>query len=174
MIFAASWAISARLYYLCQRFAPSNIVIRQVHTRTGIKWGPLVGLAGVALYGLLMLVTATVVRDGGPGWVDLSCSSRSGTPPLRLPNPRLSLVRLARVRWTWRSSCMFGPRASSNTGSDRTSPAFPTRWTSRFSRGFASGLTFENSLRRSTTRHNTRTKITSRTARAISGPCQGR
>jgi Helix-turn-helix domain len=62
----------------------SNIVIRQVHTRTGIKWEPLVGLAGVALYGLLMLVTATVVRDGGPGWVDLSCSSRSGTPSASL------------------------------------------------------------------------------------------
>lgn len=71
MIFAASWAISARLHGLVQRFAPSNIVIRRVHTRTGIKWGPLVGLAGVVVYGVLMVVTGTVVRDGGPGWVNL-------------------------------------------------------------------------------------------------------
>ena len=71
MIFAASWALSARLYGLSQRFAPSNIVIRRVHTRTGIKWGPLVGLAGVVVYGLLMVVTGTIVRDGGPGWVNL-------------------------------------------------------------------------------------------------------
>lgn len=71
MIFAASWAISARLYSLSQRFAPSNIVIRRVHTRTGIKWGPLVGLAGAVAYGLLMVVTGTIVRDGGPGWVNL-------------------------------------------------------------------------------------------------------
>ena len=71
MIFAASWAISARLHNLFRRFAPSNILIRHVHTRTGIKWGPLVGLAAAVLYGLLMLATATVVRKGGPGWVDL-------------------------------------------------------------------------------------------------------
>ena len=71
MIFVASWALSARIYGLLQRFCPSNIVIRRVHTRTGIKWGPLVGLAGVAFYGLLMAATGTIVRDGGPGWVNL-------------------------------------------------------------------------------------------------------
>ncbi len=71
MIFAASWAVSARLHSLFRRFAPSNILIRRVHTRTGIKWGPLVGLAAAVLYGLLMLATATVVRKGGSGWVDL-------------------------------------------------------------------------------------------------------
>lgn len=64
MIFAASWAISARLYALVQRFAPSNIVIRRVHTRSGVKWGPLVGLAGVIVYELVMAATATVVRAG--------------------------------------------------------------------------------------------------------------
>ena len=71
MIFVASWAISARLYSLVQRFAPSNTVIRRVHTRSGIKWGPLVGLAGVMVYGLLLVMTGTIVRDGGPGWVNL-------------------------------------------------------------------------------------------------------
>ena len=71
MIFAASWALSARLYGLSQRYAPSNIVIRRVHTRTGIKWGPLVGLAGIVVYGLLMVVTGIIVRDGGPGWINL-------------------------------------------------------------------------------------------------------
>ena len=49
MIFAASWAISARLYNLIQRFAPSNVVIRRIHTRTGLKWGSLAGLGGVAI-----------------------------------------------------------------------------------------------------------------------------
>jgi len=71
MIFAASWALSSRLYGLAQRFCPSNIVIRRVHTRTGIKWGPLVGLAGVVVYGLVMVACGTIVRDGGPGWVNL-------------------------------------------------------------------------------------------------------
>ena len=71
MIFAASWALSSRLYSLAQRFCPSNIVLRRVHTRNGIKWGPLVGLAGVITYGMLMVATGTIVRDGGPGWVNL-------------------------------------------------------------------------------------------------------
>ena len=71
MIFVASWALSSRLYGLAQRFCPSNIVIRRVHTRSGIKWGPLVGLVGVVVYGLLMVATGTIVRDGGPGWVNL-------------------------------------------------------------------------------------------------------
>jgi hypothetical protein len=71
MIFAVSWALSSRLYGLVQRFCPSNIVLRHVHTRIGIKWGPLVGLAGVVVYGLVMIATGTIVRDGGPGWVNL-------------------------------------------------------------------------------------------------------
>jgi hypothetical protein len=71
MIFAASWALSSRLYGLAQRFCPSNIVLRRVHTRTGIKWGPLVGLAGIIVYGSVMVAAGTIVRDGGPGWVNL-------------------------------------------------------------------------------------------------------
>lgn len=71
MIFAASWALSSRLYDLAQRFCPSNIVLRRVHTRTGIKWGPVVGLAGIVVYGLVMVACGTIVRDGGPGWVNL-------------------------------------------------------------------------------------------------------
>ncbi|MDA8298190.1 MAG: sulfate permease [Actinomycetota bacterium] len=71
MIFAASWALSSRLYGLAQRFCPSNIVLRRVHTRSGIKWGPLVGLAGIVVYGLVMVAAGSIVRDGGPGWVNL-------------------------------------------------------------------------------------------------------
>jgi len=98
MIFAASWAISARLHNLCRRFAPSNILIRRVHTRTGIKWGPLVGLAAAVLYGLLMLATATVVRKGGPGWVDLIVLlALWNTVKFTCLIP-VSLVRLVRVR----------------------------------------------------------------------------
>ncbi len=70
MIFAASWALSARVYSLSQRFAPSNVVLRRVHTRTGLKWGPLVGLCGIVVYGSLMVVMRTIVADGGPGWVN--------------------------------------------------------------------------------------------------------
>ena len=98
MIFAASWALSSRLYGLAQRFCPSNIVLRRVHTRAGIKWGTLVGLAGIAVYGLVMVTTGTIVRDGGPGWVNLffivgfwnACRFTFLIP--------VSVVRLLRVR----------------------------------------------------------------------------
>lgn len=33
--------------------------------------GPLVGLAGVVVYGLVMVASGTIVRDGGPGWGNL-------------------------------------------------------------------------------------------------------
>jgi len=98
MIFAASWAISARLHNLFRRFAPSNILIRHVHTRTGIKWGPLVGLAAAVLYGLLMLATATVVRKGGPGWVDLIVLLAFWNTVKFTCLIPVSLVRLVRVR----------------------------------------------------------------------------
>ncbi|HEY4812375.1 MAG TPA: hypothetical protein VIH71_15085 [Solirubrobacteraceae bacterium] len=98
MIFAASWAISARLHNLFRRFAPSNILIRRVHTRTGIKWGPLVGLAAAVLYGLLMLVTATVVRKGAPGWVDLIVLLAFWNTVKFTCLIPVSLVRLVRVR----------------------------------------------------------------------------
>jgi hypothetical protein len=98
MIFAASWALSARLCGLAQRFCPSNIVIRRVHTRTGIKWGPLVGLAGVAFYGLLIVTAGTIVRDGGPGWVNLfSIVGFWNTCRFAVLIP-VSVVRLLRVR----------------------------------------------------------------------------
>lgn len=42
-----------------------------MHTRDGITWAPLVGLAGVAVYGLLLMATATVVDRAGPAWVNL-------------------------------------------------------------------------------------------------------
>jgi hypothetical protein len=98
MIFAASWAVSARLHNLFRRFAPSNILIRRVHTRTGIKWGPLVGLADAVLYGLLMLATATVVRKGGPGWVDLIVLLAFWNMVKFTCLIPVSLVRLVRVR----------------------------------------------------------------------------
>ncbi len=98
MIFAASWALSAHLYGFSQRFAPSNIVIRRVHTRTAVKWGPLVGLAGVVAYGLLLVVTGTIVRDGGPGWVNLFVLVGFWNTLRFAVLIPVSLVRLLRVR----------------------------------------------------------------------------
>lgn len=71
MLFAASWSLSSRLYGLFRSYAPSNIIIRRVHTRSGIKWGPLVGLVGVAVYATIMAVAVTLLHHGAPGWINL-------------------------------------------------------------------------------------------------------
>lgn len=98
MIFTASWAISTRLYTLAQRFAPSNIAIRRIHTRSGLKWGPPVGLTGVVIYGLLTFITGAIARDGGPGWLNLFVLVgfwNSIRFAVLIP---VSIVRLLRVR----------------------------------------------------------------------------
>lgn len=71
MLFAASWSLSSRIYGLFQSYAPSSIVIRRVHTRSGIKWGPLVGLVGVAVYATIMAVAVALLHHGAPGWINL-------------------------------------------------------------------------------------------------------
>lgn len=98
MIFAASWALSAGIYRLFQRFAPSNIIIRQVHRRDAITWGPLVGLAGVTIYGLLVVATATIVDHGGPGWINLIVAVAFWDAVKFAWLIPVSLVRLLRVR----------------------------------------------------------------------------
>jgi hypothetical protein len=47
-----------------------------VHTRTDVKVGPLVGLAAIVLYGLLMLATAYREHDDEGVIVDATCRSR--------------------------------------------------------------------------------------------------
>jgi hypothetical protein len=123
MIFAASWAFSTRLHSLSQRFAPSNIVIRQVHTRAGLKWGPLVGVTGVMTYGLLMMAAASMVRGGGPGWGNLIVLVAFWNTVRFVVLIPASLVRLVRVRrqekilrrdWQ-RASTAIAPVGDANT-----------------------------------------------------------
>jgi hypothetical protein len=98
LIFAASWAVSARFYRLFHRFAPSNIIIRLVHARDAIKWGPLTGLAGVTVYSLLLVAAACVVHRGGPGWVNLIVLVAFWNVVKFAWLVPTSLVRLLRVR----------------------------------------------------------------------------
>ena len=63
MLFAASWSLSSRLHGAFQSYALSNIVIRRVHTRSGIKWGALVGAFGVVVYGAVMVGAVALLHD---------------------------------------------------------------------------------------------------------------
>ncbi|MGH2864764.1 MAG: hypothetical protein ACRDJX_05885 [Solirubrobacteraceae bacterium] len=127
MIFATSRAISARLYNFSQRFAPSNIVIRRAQTRTGAKWGPLVGLTGTVLYGLLMLATTTIVRKGGPGWGELVVLVAFWNTAKFAWLIPVSLIRLLHIRHQERLLLRDRPRTSTGgrapAGVDPRSPA---------------------------------------------------
>jgi hypothetical protein len=70
-MFTASWSLCALIYRLLQIYAPSNLIIRRVRRRDGLRWGPCVGLAGVLTYGLLMVLAQGLLDDGAPGWVNL-------------------------------------------------------------------------------------------------------
>ncbi len=132
MNFAASWALSSRLYGLAQRFCPSNIVLRRVHSRSGIKWVPLVGLTGVIVYGLVMVACGTIVRDGGPGWVNLFFTVGFwNTCRFTLLIPT-SVARLLRVRHQEKALLRDGqrthataPTAAEAEGMDAHVPAVP-------------------------------------------------
>lgn len=63
--------IVAKLFWFCQTFLPSNIVIRRVRRRDGLKWGAPVGLAGAALYYGLFLLLSTGSQSWGWTWAHL-------------------------------------------------------------------------------------------------------
>jgi hypothetical protein len=98
MLFAAAWSLSSRLYSLSQRYAPSNIVIRRVHTRTAIKWGPLIGVAGLVVYGAIMVLAVTLLHHGAPGWINLVVLIAFWDAIKFAVLAPVSLVRLLRVR----------------------------------------------------------------------------
>jgi hypothetical protein len=59
--------LAAAVYRWCQRWLPSNILIRRVRTRAGLRFGiPLALLGGV--YFIAGLGCLGAVRLGGPGW----------------------------------------------------------------------------------------------------------
>lgn len=98
MIFGMGWGVSTLLYSLFQALAPSNAIIRRIHTRDRIKWGPAVGLAGVVVYGTVMVLAVRSVQVGGPGWVNLAVLPAFwNTTKFAMLIPA-STVRLLRVR----------------------------------------------------------------------------
>jgi hypothetical protein len=98
MLFAAAWSLSSRLYSLLQRYAPSNVIIRRVHTRTAIKWGPLIGVAGLVVYGAIMILAVSLLDHDAPGWVNLVVLIAFWDAIKFVVLVPVSLVRFLRVR----------------------------------------------------------------------------
>jgi len=61
---------AARLHGFCQRWMPSNVLVRRVRTRAGLRWGIPLVLLGL-LYAVAAFVCATLAQHTGIGWWDL-------------------------------------------------------------------------------------------------------
>jgi hypothetical protein len=58
----------ARLYWFCQRWMPSNILVRRVRARDGLRWGIPLALLGL-IYLAVGIVCAMLAQYGdGGGW----------------------------------------------------------------------------------------------------------
>ena len=63
-------AISPVIRDFLARYMPTNRLLAAIRTRKGLKWGmPAMGLG--VLYFLVAAILTNVIRDGGPGWLNL-------------------------------------------------------------------------------------------------------
>lgn len=58
---------AAAVYRWCQRWLPSNILVRRVRTRRGLRWGMPLALLGL-VYFIAGVGCVGAVELGGPGW----------------------------------------------------------------------------------------------------------
>lgn len=64
------WTASEHARYYLRFYMPTNIALDLIRTRRGLKWGvPAMLLAVPYLYAAS--VCTTIVRDGGPGWLNV-------------------------------------------------------------------------------------------------------
>ncbi|WP_436326357.1 sulfate permease [Brevibacterium sp. FAM 27836] len=96
-MFRLIWIASIHIRYFMRRWMPSNIVLDKVRTRRGLKWGvPAMLLAIPYLY--LASLLAVIVRDGGPGWLNIFVLITLWSALKMLWIGPISLILLARVR----------------------------------------------------------------------------
>lgn len=96
-MFRLIWIASIHIRSFMRRWMPSNIVLDKVRTRRGLKWGvPAMLLAIPYLY--LTSLLAIIVRDGGPGWLNLFVLIALWSALKMLWIGPVSLILLARVR----------------------------------------------------------------------------
>ena len=71
MLLMLSVRLAATIHYCLQAFAPTNIFLRHLRTRGGLKWAIPAALLLVPTYLLAAAITTAVIDDGGPGWLNL-------------------------------------------------------------------------------------------------------
>ena len=71
MLLMLSVRFAAAIHYHLQAFAPTNILLRHLRTRGGLKWAIPTALLIVPTYLIAAAITTAVIADGGPGWLNL-------------------------------------------------------------------------------------------------------
>ena len=66
MLLVFSVRLASTIHYYLQVFAPTNILLRHLRTRGGLKWAVPVALILVPTYPVAAAITTAVIADGGP------------------------------------------------------------------------------------------------------------
>lgn len=96
-MFRLIWIASIHIRTFMRRWMPTNRLLDKVRTRKRLKWGvPAMLLAIPYLY--LASLLAVIVRDGGPGWLNIFVLICMWSALKMLWIGPVSLILLARVR----------------------------------------------------------------------------
>ena len=68
---ALMWSLSPAVRGYLRYYMPTNIVLDLIRSRRGLKWGVPVALVLVPAYLYGASVAATIVKQGGPGWLNV-------------------------------------------------------------------------------------------------------
>ena len=71
MLLVLSVRLAATIHYYLQTFAPTNILLRRLRTRGGLKWAIPTALVLVPVYLFAAALTTAVIANGGPDWLNL-------------------------------------------------------------------------------------------------------
>lgn len=90
-------AMTSFIYSLLQRYAPSNIVLRWVRSRRGLKWGAPAMFLSLPYLGFAFWCSS-VVAGGRPGWLNLVVLLSLWSAMKFLAIGPISVARLLRTR----------------------------------------------------------------------------
>ena len=71
MLLMLSVHLAATIHYCLRAYAPTNILLRQMRSRDGLKWAIPAALVLVPTYLFAAATSTAVIDDGGPGWLNL-------------------------------------------------------------------------------------------------------
>lgn len=71
MLLMLSMRLAATIHYLLWVFAPTNILVRRLRTRKGLKWAIPAAVVLVPTYLFAAAIATSMLDDGGPGWLNL-------------------------------------------------------------------------------------------------------